>query len=83
MQITSKHNLNLEHIWVVVQSPDIKFVNDHDELNLGVLCSDSISINSCKVENKDILMIDDTCLDTIIYMIILIHMDIKWIGTYY
>lgn len=60
-----------------VQSPDVKFITDHDELNLGVLCSDSIEFNSCKVENVDVLMIDDTCLDTIIYMIILIHMDIK------
>lgn len=62
---------------MVVQSPDIKFVNDHDELNLGVFCSDSIEFNSCKVENVDVLMIDDTCLETIIYMIILLHMDIK------
>lgn len=37
-----------------VQSPDVKFITDHDELNLGVLWSDSISINSCKIENVDV-----------------------------
>lgn len=54
MQINLETKSEFRNIWVFVQSPDVKFITDHDELNLGVLWSDSISINSCKVENVDV-----------------------------